>query len=118
MVYSLFNMSNLLINFWYGKISLWKSFWIVGELLNTLVILAIYYVEFKYFNNINLFVHLPSFDFYNLSWINKIIFIIWSIFITVGIWRSAESYKGSKIWIILTLIVLCFRIFSLRLILY
>jgi len=50
--------------------------------------------------------------------ISKITLFFWTIFITVGIWRSAEAYTGKFIWVVLTLIVLCYRIFTLRILLY
>ena len=111
-------MQSLLHNFWYGKITLWKSYWIVGELINALIILLIFNIEINYFKNINIYNQLPFLSFNNFHFFNKIILIIWTIFITVGIWRSAERYKGSVIWIILTLIFLSYRIFTLRLILF
>ena len=53
-------------------------------------------------------------NFNKFTIISKFIIIIWSIYITVGIWRSAENYKGSIIWIILTLIIISYRLFVLR----
>ena len=111
-------MQNLLYNFWYGKITLWKSYWIVGELINALILLLIFNIEINYFNNINIYNQLPFINFDNFHFFNKIILIIWTIFITIGIWRSAEKYKGNFIWIILTLIFLSYRIFTLRLIFF
>jgi len=40
--YSFIIMSNFIINFWYGRIPLWKSYWLIGELINSLVLLLIY----------------------------------------------------------------------------
>ena len=111
-------MINLLINFWYGKISLWKSYWIVGELLNALVFFLIYNIEVNFFDNINLYNQLPFFNYNNFNIFNKIFLFFWTILLTVGIWRSAEGYKGPIIWIILTFILLAYRVFSLRLIFY
>jgi len=111
-------MQNLLYNFWYGKITLWKSYWIVGELINALILLLIFNIEITYFKNINIVNQLPFLSFDNFHFLNKIILIIWTAFITVGIWRSAEKYKGNIIWIILTLIFLSYRIFTLRLIFF
>ena len=111
-------MQNLLYNFWYGKITLWKSYWIVGELINALILLLIFNIEITYFKNINISNQLLFLSFDNFHFFNKIILIIWTIFITVGIWRSAEKYKGSLIWVILTLIFLSYRIFTLRLIFF
>ena len=111
-------MKSLLYNFWFGKITLWKSYWFVGELINALIILLIFNIEINYFNNINISNQLPFINFDNFHFINKIILIIWTIYITVGIWRSAEKYKGSFIWVVLTLIFLSYRIFTLRLIFF
>ena len=111
-------MKSLLYNFWFGKITLWKSYWIVGELINALIIFLIFNIEINYFNNINIYNRLPFINFDNFHFFNKIILIIWTIYITVGIWRSAEKYKGSFIWVVLTLIFLSYRIFTLRLIFF
>ena len=111
-------MQNLLYNFWYGKITLWKSYWIVGELINALILLLIFNIDITYFNNIIISNQHPFFSFDNFHFFNKIILMIWTTFITVGIWRSAENYKGNFIWIILTLIFLSYRIFTLRLIFF
>ena len=35
-------MGNLFIKFWYGKIPLWKSYWIVGEIINAFIIPIIF----------------------------------------------------------------------------
>ena len=109
---------NKINEFWQGKISLWKSYWIVGELLNALVIILIYNFEIKYFNNNLLFQNIPILSFNSLHPISKIILFIWSIYITIGIWRSAENYRGKLIWIFLTLMVLSYRIFTLRELIY
>ena len=111
-------MQSLLYNFWYGKITLWKSYWIVGELINALIVLLIFNIEIIYFKNIDISNQLPFLNFNSFHFFNKAILMIWTLFITVGIWRSAEKYKGSFIWIILTLIFLSYRIFTLRLIFF
>ena len=111
-------MNNFIINFWYGKLSLWKSYWIIGELINSVIILLIYNIEIRLFKNVLLYKQLPFLNFTNFNLISKIALLTWTIFITVGIWRSAEAYKGKLVWIILTLFLLSYRIFTLRLIFY
>ena len=111
-------MSKIIINFWNGNIPLWKSYWIVGELLNAIVIFLIFNFEIKYLNNTLSGNIITFINFNNFSLISKFIVIIWSIFITIGIWRSAENYKGNFIWIILTLFFLSYRIFTLRIIFF
>ena len=105
-------------DFWNGKIKLWKSYWLVGELFNALFILAVFNFEIYIFGNNQFSNSLPFLDFSNFSFLSKITLIIWTIFITVGIWRSAENYKGSIIWILATFIFLSYRVFSLRFIFF
>ena len=111
-------MQKIINNFWNGKITLWRSYWLVGELLNALFILAIFNFEIYIFGNNQFSNSLPFLDFSNFSILSKITLIIWTIYITVGIWRSAENYKGSVIWILATFIFLSYRVFSLRLIFF
>ena len=108
------NITNELVKFWQGKITLWKSYWIVGELINALIIIIIINIELKLFNNAHLLLHIPFINFSDLHFTSRCIILVWTIFITVGIWKSAERYQGKFIWIFLTLIVLSYRIFILK----
>ena len=108
----------ILEDFWQGKITLWKSYWIIGELINGLIVIIIFNIELKFFNNTKLFENIPLMNLNDLHIINKLIILVWSIFITVGIWRSAENYQGRFIWITLTLIILSYRLFILKEIIY
>ena len=111
-------MQNIINNFWNGEITLWRSYWLVGELLNALFILAVFNFEIYIFGNNHSSSSIPFLDFSNFSFLSKISLIIWTIFITVGIWRSAENYKGGIIWILATFLFLSYRVFSLRLIFF
>ena len=128
-------MENLIRRFWVGEISLWRSYCLIGELLNSLFILLIFNVEIYVFGNNKFTNSLIFLDFSNFSVISKILIIIWTFFLTVGIWRSAENYKGNFLfnlinkifgsninggffWIVITLILLSYRVFSLRLIFF
>ena len=111
-------MKNLIIKFWNGQITLWKSYWLVGELLNALIILIIFNIEIRIFSNNLIGNLLPFLNFNNFNFLSKLILICWTLFITVGIWRSAENYNGHLPWIILTLIFLSYRVFTLRLIFF
>ena len=124
MYYKKMNITNKLLKFWQGNITLWKSYWLVGELINALIIIIIFNIELRFFNNAHLLSHMPLLNFSDLNFINKCIILVWTIFITVGIWRSAEKYNGKivwlakifphlnqrKLWIILTLIILSYRL--------
>ena len=111
-------MQKIMNNFWNGKITLWRSYWLVGELLNALFILVVFNFEIYIFGNNQFSNSLPFLDFSNFSFLSKITLIIWTIFITIGICRSAENYKGSIVWILATFLFLSYRVFSLRLIFF
>ena len=112
-------MNNLLIkNFFEGKIKLWKSYWLVGELLNGVVLLIIFNLEIYFFKTNSSVSQIPFLNFSNFNIFSKFIIFFWTIFISIGIWRSAENYKGNLIWIILTFIILAYRCYSLRLIFF
>ncbi len=109
---------NLVKEFFEGKVKLWKSYWLIGELLNGIVLLAIFNLEIYFFNTNSFVSQIPFFDFSNFTIFSKSIIFIWTIFISIGIWRSAENYKGNIFWIILTFIIVAYRCFSLRLIFF
>ena len=112
-------MNKQIVNdFWNGKIKLWKSYWLVGELLNGIVLLIIFNLEIYFFNTNSSVSQIPFLNFSNFTILSKTIIFLWTIFISVGIWRSAENYKGSIIWIILTFIIVAYRCYSLRLIFF
>jgi len=118
MYYNKMIIQDILIKFWQGKITLWKSYWIVGELLNSIIVVVIFNIELKFFNNTLIFETIPFLSFNNLHLINRLLIILWTIYITIGIWRSAEKYNGRFIWSALTLTLLSYRLFILRVIFY
>ena len=111
-------MEKMISRFWRGKITLWKAYWLIGELLNAMFILLIFNLEIYLFGNNQFINSLPFLDFSNFSLLSKLILVLWTVFLTIGIWRSAENYNGSIIWIIATFIFLSYRIFTLRLIFF
>ena len=111
-------INNYIYMFWKGNISLWKSYWLVGELLNALFLLLIINLEIYFFNNNQTSASLFFLNFNNFSLLSKIILIFWTVFISIGIWRSAENYKGNIIWIMLSFIVIAYRCYTIRLILF
>ena len=110
------NVSNQLVKFWYGKINLWKAFWIIGILHALLLNYLIPQIEKHIFNKQEIFLviqiqnyQIPIIDFIKIHFISKIIIIISTLFVTMGIWRSAENYNGNFIIIFLTLTYLSFN---------
>jgi hypothetical protein len=111
-------MKNLIYQFYSGKISLWKSYWLVGEILNGLFYLFVLNIEIRFFGNNTLGGSFPYLNFENFNFLNKILLLAWTIFISIGIWRAAEKYTGNLIWIFLTLIFLSYRVFGLRILFF
>ena len=111
-------MNKIIVKFWKGDVTLWKSYWLIGELLNALFIVIILNLAIYLFNNTLFTNNLLFLNFTKFSLLSKIILILWTIFITVGIWRSAEKYRGNVIWIIATFLFLSYRMFTLRLIFF
>ncbi len=107
--------NNLVKEFFEGRIKLWKSYWLVGELLNGICLLIIFNLEIYFFNSSSSVSQIPFLDFSNITLLSKVIIFLWTIFISVGIWRSAENYKGNMIWITITFIIIAYRCYSLRL---
>ncbi len=111
-------MEYIIFKFYKGEVTLWKSYWLVGELLNALFILAIFNFEIYFFDNNQFSNSLPFWNFTNFSFFSKLTLFIWTAFISIGIWRSAENYKGNLFWIIATFIFISYRIFTLRLVFF
>ena len=111
-------MSSIIRNFFDGKIKLWKSYWLVGEILNGVFLILIFNLEIYFFNNNTSVAQIPFFNFNNFTILSKFLIFSWTIFISIGIWKSAENYKGNIIWIILTFIIVAYRCYSLRLIFF
>ena len=110
------NFKKNINKFWYGNIKLWKSFWVIGILHALSITYLIPIIEKNIFNNDEILIFLqiqdyqiPVLDITKVHFISKIIILISTIFITVGIWRSAEKYRGNIVIIFLTLIYLSFN---------
>ena len=66
------NIAILLVKFWQGKITLWRSYWIVGELINAFIIIIIINIELRFFNNTDLLDSMPLLNLSNIHFINKL----------------------------------------------
>ena len=74
---------NIFKDCWQGKITLWKTYW------------GITLVEIIYYSPIILFV--PE----NVYWVHsfmEIFTLFFTAFFLVCVWRSANKYKGRKVW--------------------
>ena len=68
---------------WQGKITLWKTYWGITLVETSYVVPVIFFV--------------PE----NVYWVHsflEIFTLFVSIFFLVCVWRSANKYKGRKVW--------------------
>ena len=107
---------NLIQDFFEGKIKLWKSFWITGELIYGFLLLVLLQLD-KYFFSVSSerANYLSIFNLNNLSFISKLFLILITLFISIGVWRAAENYKGSIFIILFVFIYYGYRVSSLAL---
>tara|TARA_B100000700_G_scaffold62234_1_gene68432 strand:+ start:1109 stop:1453 length:345 start_codon:yes stop_codon:yes gene_type:complete len=100
-----------IISFWQGKFKLWHSFWLVGG------VGGVIFGQIIMFFEKNLFGMNPMYPF-DFSFRSKIFVLIWVIFTTVGIWRSAENYNGAYFLKIITKIYIIINCLSSLLLLF
>ena len=105
---------NLINDFFEGKIKLWKSFWIVGELIYGFLLLVLLQLDKYLFSELSeRSNYLSIFNLNNLSVISKLFLILITIFISIGVWRAAENYRGSTFIILFVFIYYGYRVSSL-----
>jgi len=101
-------------DFFEGKIKLWKSFWIAGELIYGFLLLVLLQLDKYLFSELSeRSNYLLNFNLNNLSIISKLFLILITIFISIGVWRSAENYRGSIFIILFVFIYYGYRVSSL-----
>ena len=105
---------NLIQDFFEGKIKLWKSFWIAGELIYGFLLLVLLQLDRYLFSELSeRSNYLSIFNLNNLSLLSKLFLILITLFISIGVWRAAENYRGSILIILLVFIYYGYRVFSL-----
>ena len=106
--------TNIIKDFFEGKIKLWKSFWIAGELIYGFLLLVLLQLDKYIFSELSdRSNYLSIFNLNNLSVISKLFLILITIFISIGVWRSAENYRGSIFIILFVFIYYGYRVSSL-----
>ena len=93
-------MKPMVKNFWLGKTPMWINFWILGLVFPKLYFLGVLMVLTEF--GVGL-----SFSFANFIAIHSLIplYLIWGI----PTWRSAQIYKGKKLWSSLTQLFVIFK---------
>ena len=74
MYYNNMNIANKLMMFFEGKIKLWKSFWLIGEIIYPILLfIIIFYIEMQLYNDDQILlalplnnINMPIIDFYKL----------------------------------------------------
>ena len=74
---------NYFENFLNGNLSLPHSYWIVGWLISFAFGFTTGFISLTVTGSLNL---------------GYVAIVIWQVFITIGIWRSSDKYKGPKYW--------------------
>ena len=106
--------TNIIKDFFEGKIKLWKSFWIAGELIYGFLLLVLLQLDKYLFSELSeRSNYLSIFNLNNLSVISKLFLILITIFISIGVWRAAENYRGSIFIILFIFIYYGYRVSSL-----
>ena len=101
-------------NFFEGKVKLCRYFWIVGELIYGFLLLVLLQLDKYFFSDLSeRSNYLSIFNLNNLSFISKLFLILITLFISIGVWRAAENYRGSILIILLVFIYYGYRVFSL-----
>ena len=81
-------IEDLLLSYWNGKQKLWKAFWLIGFVLQFVLI-----IFFGIFNLIGIALGLT----WSIKFIIFLINIIYTIWVLVSIWNCAYNVKN-KIW--------------------
>mgnify|MGYP001302346748 FL=1 len=108
------NKYSLILDFFEGKVKLWKSFWIAGELVYGLLLLILLQLDKYFFSDLSeRSNYLSIFNLNNLSFLSKLFLILITLFISIGVWRAAENYRGSIFIILFVFIYYGYRVSSL-----
>ena len=82
------NIANKLMMFFEGKIKLWKSFWLIGEIIYPILLfIIIFYIEMQLYNNDQILlalplnnINMPIIDFYKLHIVCQHIYLGYAVF--------------------------------------
>ena len=77
---------NLLNELWNGKITLWKTYW------GLILIELITFIPVQ---------NLVNEDKNSVHALNTILYLFYSIFFLICVWRAANNYKGNRLWMYL-----------------
>ena len=103
---------NFLKALWKGDIPLSITYWVFGFLLGSIFKVVSYVIEH---NLMTMILKIPEQSLEYLLFTYNAWLVVYSIFISVAIWRSATKYKGSTIWAILAKVLVVLGILALSL---
>ena len=96
-------IGDLLLSYWNGKQKLWKAFWLIGFVLQFVLI-----IFFGIFNLIGIALGLT----WSIKFIIFLINIIYTIWVLVSIWNCAYNVKN-KIWGDLSRVIVVLKVILL-----
>jgi len=99
-------LETVLLSYWNGKQKLWKAFWLIGFVLQFVLI-----IFFGIFNLIGIALGLT----WSIKFIIFLINIIYTIWVLVSIWNCAYNVKN-KIWGDLSRVIVVLNVILLFLI--
>ena len=110
-------MMQMLKKLWFGEYSLSKSYWFFGNIIPLifficLILFALFCQNDPLDSLLNLKFVPPEFYQKSIILLFCLIFLIYTVISTIGIWRSANKHTGKKHWGILAKITIFFAIFS------
>jgi len=110
-------MMQMLRKLWIGDYSLSKSYWFFGNIVPLIFFICL--ILFALFCQADPLNSLLNLKFVPPKLYQKVIiiffclvFLIYTVVSTVGIWRSTNKHAGKKHWAILAKITIFFAIFS------
>ena len=104
----------LIQDFFEGKVKLWKSFWIAGEMIYGFLLLVLLQLDKYLVSDLSeRSNYLSIFNLNNLSLLSKLFLILITLFISIGVWRAAENYRGNIFVILFVFIYYGYRVSSL-----
>lgn len=110
-------MKKIIKNLWFGNYSLKKTYWFYGNIIPLiffiiLLILSLFFQDNPLDALLNLKFSPEKFYQKIILLTIILIFFVYSIISTVGIWRSANKYEGKKYWSILAKVTIFLALFS------
>lgn len=85
--------ANIIVRLWRGEVPLWKTYWLYGSLAGVIINLSVTWLTYQIYYYRSNASDLSKFDVYAISYTILVIITLYTLLITVGVWRSANNYR-------------------------